>query len=258
MIHINGLGNMATFNTILWFWIAISIIIFLLLLKITAPYGRHAKKGWGHLLPNRAGWVIMEIPSLVIPILYLLKYYPQLNQNPKIIFISLWIFHYFYRSLLFPFKIHSKRDIPLSIVGMGFFFNTVNSLLNMISITYIKTYSREWITDPRFLIGFLFFVSGFLLHYSSDSKLINLRKNGETNYRIPEGGMFNLISCPNYLGEILEWTGWAIATWSLAGLSFAIWSCANLIPRALAYHRWYNENFVNYPKERRAVIPYLV
>jgi len=65
-----------------------------------------------------------------------------------------------------------------------------------------------------------------------------LRENGNSVYKIPEGGMFNLVSSPNYLGEILEWTGWAIATWSLAGLSFALWTFANLAPRALANHRW--------------------
>jgi hypothetical protein len=44
------------------------------------------------------------------------------------------------------------------------------------------------------------------------------------------------VSCPNYLGEILEWIGWAIATWSLAGWVFAIWTMANLAPRAFTNH----------------------
>ncbi|MDI6851710.1 MAG: 3-oxo-5-alpha-steroid 4-dehydrogenase, partial [bacterium] len=173
-------------------------------------------------------------------------------------FVSLWTFHYFYRSLLFPFRLKSRKDIPLSIAGMGFFFNIVNSLLNMISITHVKKYNQSWTGDPRFLAGIVLFIVGFLLHYISDSKLINLRKKGDLEYRIPEGGMFNLVSSPNYLGEILEWTGWAIATWSLAGLSFALWTFANLAPRALANHRWYKANFPFYPKNRKALIPYLL
>ena len=59
-------------------------------------------------------------------------------------------------------------------------------------------------------------------------------------------------------GELLEWTGWAIATWSLAGVSFAVYTAANLVPRALAHHRWYRETFPDYPPGRRAVIPYLL
>jgi hypothetical protein len=57
------------------------------------------------------------------------------------------------------------------------------------------------------------------------------------------------------LGEILIWIGWAIATWSLAGLSFAAWTIANLLPRAKAHHEWYHKKFPEYPPERKALIP---
>ena len=70
--------------------------------------------------------------------------------------------------------------------------------------------------------------------------------------------MYGFVSCPNYLGEVMIWTGWAIATWSLAGLSFAVFTAANLVPRALANHRWYRETFPDYPRTRRAVIPWLL
>jgi protein-S-isoprenylcysteine O-methyltransferase Ste14 len=66
------------------------------------------------------------------------------------------------------------------------------------------------------------------------------------------------VSSPNYLGEIVQWTGWAIATWSLGGLAFALYTAANLAPRALDNHRWYQDHFDDYPPRRRALIPYLV
>ena len=53
---------------------------------------------------------------------------------------------------------------------------------------------------------------------------------------------------PNYLGEIVEWTGWALATWSLAGLAFAVYTAANLAPRAVANHDWYLSTFDDYPR----------
>ena len=49
--------------------------------------------------------------------------------------------------------------------------------------------------------------------------------------------------------------GWALATWSLPGLAFAVWTVANLVPRARANHRWYRGRFPDYPKERRALVP---
>jgi len=258
MTHIDGSKSMDTFNFIVRCWIVFSALIFIILLKITAPYGRHARKGWGPIVSNRIGWILMEIPSLLIPAFYVFKYQAYLILSPQIIFVSLWIFHYFYRAILFPFRLKLRKDIPLSIIGMGIFFNVVNSHLNMFSIAFIKKYNPSWIRDPRFLVGIILFIMGFFIHYTSDSKLINLRENGNSVYKIPEGGMFNLVSSPNYLGEILEWTGWAIATWSLAGLSFALWTFANLAPRALANHRWYKANFPLYPKNRRALIPYLL
>ena len=91
----------------------------------------------------------------------------------------------------------------------------------------------------------------------SDRVLINLRKPGETGYKIPVGGGYRWVTAPNYLGEILEWTGWAILTWSTAGLSFAVFTMANLAPRAFSNHTWYRENFPDYPPERKALIPYL-
>ncbi|HDP80029.1 MAG TPA: DUF1295 domain-containing protein, partial [Spirochaetes bacterium] len=91
----------------------------------------------------------------------------------------------------------------------------------------------------------------------ADHVLKNLRSPGETGYRIPAGGLYRFVSCPNYFGEILEWTGWALATWSLPGLAFALFTMANLVPRARAHHRWYHETFPDYPAERKRVIPFL-
>ena len=78
------------------------------------------------------------------------------------------------------------------------------------------------------------------------------------SYRIPRGGLFRWVSCPNYLGEIVEWCGWAIATWSPAGAMFAAWTIANLLPRALSNHRWCRARFPDYPSERKALIPGLL
>jgi hypothetical protein len=46
-------------------------------------------------------------------------------------------------------------------------------------------------------------------------------------------------------------------TWSLAGVAFALWTACNLIPRAKVTHEWYLNKFDDYPKERRALIPFI-
>ena len=47
--------------------------------------------------------------------------------------------------------------------------------------------------------------------------------------------------------------GWVVM--ELPALAFALWTAANLIPRALWRHRWYRRTFPDYPPSRRAVIP---
>jgi protein-S-isoprenylcysteine O-methyltransferase Ste14 len=83
-----------------------------------------------------------------------------------------------------------------------------------------------------------------------------MRREADGAYVVPRGILFRRVSCPNYLGELIQWCGWAVATWSLAGLTFAVWTAANLVPRAHAHHRWYRERFPDYPPERRALLPF--
>ncbi|MCD4665011.1 MAG: hypothetical protein K8R68_07040, partial [Bacteroidales bacterium] len=40
--------------------------------------------------------------------------------------------------------------------------------------------------------------------------------------------------------------------------SAVVWTMANVLPRSLDHHKWYKNNFENYPKGRKAVIPYLL
>jgi protein-S-isoprenylcysteine O-methyltransferase Ste14 len=99
------------------------------------------------------------------------------------------------------------------------------------------------------------FIAGFAICRQADAVLRRLRQPGQSGYQIPYGGLFRWVSAPNYLGEIVEWGGWALATWSIPGLAFFLWVLANLVPRARANHRWYHRHFPDYPQERRALLP---
>ena len=48
---------------------------------------------------------------------------------------------------------------------------------------------------------------------------------------------------PNHFGEIVEWIGFAILSWSLPAFAFAIWTMANLVPRSLNHHQWNMDNW---------------
>ena len=54
-------------------------------------------------------------------------------------------------------------------------------------------------------------IVGFCANIHSDHILRNLRKPGESGYKIPRGGLFELVSAANYAAESCEWLGFAIA-----------------------------------------------
>ena len=148
--------------------------------------------------------------------------------------------------------------MPISIMLMGVGFNLGNAYINGRYLFELSGgYAEHWLTDWRFITGAVIFLAGYITNRWADAKLRSLRRPGELDYKIPQGGLFRWVSCPNYLGEILEWGGWAMATWSLPGLAFAFWTFANLAPRAFTHHAWYQRNFPEYPKERRALIPWV-
>lgn len=248
----------ATLHTWLcWGLIGVALITFVALLRIDAPYGRHERAGWGPTMPVRSTWVVMEIPASVgFAILFFVG--SHRSELVPLLLLGLWQLHYVYRTFIYPLRIRAggKRS-PILVALLGMSFQVINSYVNARHLSELGTYALSWLYDPRFMIGALVFLVGMRINRASDATLIRLRRDGD-GYRIPEGGLYRFVSCPNYLGEIIEWTGWAIATWSLAGAAFAIYTFANLTPRALAHHRWYRERFAAYPASRRAVIPFLL
>ncbi len=231
---------------------------FSVLFFVSAPYGRHTRRGWGPRLPNRLGWLVMEAPAAVLFALFFALGEAPKN-FPQVAFLFLWEAHYIHRAFIYPFRIpDGRKQMPLVIILLAFAFNSGNAYVNgRYLFTLSGGYSPTWFADPRFLSGLALFISGYALNRWSDRILRSLRAPGELDYKIPHGGMYRWISCPNYLGEIIEWAGWALATWSLPGLSFAIWTIANLAPRARAHHNWYRDEFPNYPLERYALLPFV-
>lgn len=245
------------FNTINFVWIAIAVVTFfsLVIFKIRAPYGRHTTEGWGKMISNKWGWFWMELPAfLIFPLLTIIG--PREKDLFTWILVGMWSLHYLNRTLIFPFRLRTAgKKMPLTIVFSALFFNGMNGFLNGYYLGYLAP------SDPATLpihlfIGLALFALGMYINLGTDSRLIALRKNN-SGYQIPKGWLFRYISCPNHFGEILEWTGFAIAAFSVPSLTFAVWTFCNLAPRALNHHAWYHENFPEYPKERKAFIPFV-
>ncbi len=238
--------------------LVVAAAVFAVLFFVSAPYGRHIRRGWGPLIPNNLGWIIMETPAVLVFAICFAGGSAMKNL-PILLFFGLWELHYVNRALIYPLTIRDgRKKMPLAVILMGFAFTLGNTFANgRYLFTLSGGYPQSWLHDPRFLIGVSLFGVGFIINNWADLALRALRKPGETGYHIPYGGLYRWVSCPNYLGELIEWSGWALATWSLPGLAFTVWTFANLAPRARSHHAWYYANFPEYPKNRKALLPWI-
>ncbi|MDP2305593.1 MAG: methyltransferase [Pseudomonadota bacterium] len=247
------------YDLLLYVFLASAFLTFPVLFFVTVPYGRHGRAGaWGPTINATLGWVLMEAPS---PLVFFACWWvsPHRGAWPATVFCALWMCHYIHRAFVFPFRRRpGERGMPLLIAGMSLLFNFVNAWLNGRGLFYFSApLGDAWLLDPRFVAGVALFLGGFALNLHADRVLAMLRKPGDTGYHIPQGGLYRYVSSPNYLGEILEWSGFALATWSLPALAFAVWTAANLVPRARSNHAWYRATFPDYPPLRRALVPFV-
>jgi hypothetical protein len=241
-----------------WGVIGIGVIVFIALFFVAAPYGRFARAGWGISVSNRTGWMLMESPAAVGFVVVYAFGAHALEPMPLVL-LAIWLTHYVHRAFIYPLKLKAaQKPMPLSVSFMAIFFNLINAYLNARQVSQLGSYPVSELLGWHFLLGLAGFAGGMVLNLNSDAILRALRKPGETGYKVPFGGGYKLVSAPNYLGELIEWGSWALATWSLAGLSFFLFTFANLVPRALSSHRWYRKTFPEYPRERKAVIPWVL
>ena len=239
--------------------IAAGVIVYTLRIA-PAGYGQYTGKRWGKTVNNRAGWVIMEIPVVIVFAIYWLASERTFATTP-LAFCVLFNLHYLQRTFVFPLLIRGNDQMPWAIIIFGVIFNTANAVMQGTWIFFLAPegmYETAWLTTPQFIIGAAIFLTGFAINLHSDHIIRNLRKPGDTAFHVPRGGMFRYVTCANYFGELTEWVGWAILTWSWAGLVFAVWTFANLGPRANTHHDWYIKKFGDeYPRERKRMIPFL-
>jgi len=241
----------------IFFILGCAVLVFIILFFISAPYGKFSRKGWGPAIKSKWAWMIMEFPS---PALMLIFFITSANKDiPQVIFLLIWLIHYIRRTFVYPFRQSGKnKPFPGVVLSMAFLFNCLNGFINGYGVFHLYSNTTRWLTSWQFITGLILFITGMVINKIADEKLRMLRQENPSGYVIPEGWLFSFISCPHYFGEIIEWGGWAVMTWSLPGFTFFIFTFANLFPRAITSHKWYRDQFADYPPERKAIIPFII
>ncbi|CAG0920357.1 unnamed protein product [Notodromas monacha] len=221
------------------------------------PYGRYSTKGYGFFVPVKLAWVVQESPAFFIPLaLRLMKGIAWISSDCVLL---LFMLHYFQRSFVYPVLITAGKPSPLSVVISAFTFCAFNGYLQARYLLNEVSYEDPRLTSLSYLCGFVIFILGMAINLHSDHVLRSLRKNdSEGGYKIPYGGLFQFVSAANYFGEIVEWWGYALAMSGLPGCAFAFFTTCMLTKRGLDHHQFYLEKIPNYPRDRKAVIPFIL
>lgn len=249
------------YYTFLGVMAAVAAVVFVALYFVEAGYGYLFNPKFGFPVPNKVGWVIMECPVFfaMLALWWMSEF--KFEAAPLILFL-IFQTHYFQRSFIFPMLIRGNSKMPVGIVLMGAVFNTLNAVMQGGWIFYYAPemgYYDGWMSKPYIYIGTLIFLFGFITNLHSDYIIRNLRKPGDTRHYIPRGGMFRYVSSANYFGEFMEWVGFAVASWSWAGVIFAMWTFANLAPRSASLYKRYEKEFGEEftSLKRKRILPFI-
>jgi len=257
-----GIYSLEFFYNFCFVMAIVCVVIFVSLYFVDAGYGKMRTEKWGPAINNKVGWFLMEAPVFVV-MLYLWAGSEVKFQLPYVVFFFIFQLHYFQRSFVFPFLMKGNSKMPLAIMFMSVLWNLINGYVQGYWLFYLaptyKPYSCNWLTSWQFLLGVVIFIIGFIINMHSDHVIRHLRQPGDSNHYLPQKGMYRFVTSANYLGEITEWLGWAILTWSWAGALFLLLTCSNLVPRANSIYNRYAEEFPNeFNKNKlKRIIPFI-
>src|SRR4030095_11738798 len=174
--------SIQTYQQLIYAWMSLGVIVFLVLLKITAPYGRHSSSTWGSQISNKLGWLFMEMPVMIMLMYFVLTNFSRQNAVTWTL-IGLFMFHYLHRTFVFPLCIRTRgKKMPLLIVCSAICFNLINGSFLGYYFAHFANYPPDYFTYAHFMIGAILFATGFYVNWIYDNKLIHLRKPGDINY----------------------------------------------------------------------------
>lgn len=163
-------------------------------------------------------------------------------------------------------SVYSKSTMNIFHFALGVILYTTFSLTIMIEAPDPESKKVELLKQLKWhhFVGLLLFIWASWHHHIAHVTLANLRRNKEgevvsANHFIPRGGFFEYISCPHFFMEMVIYISFAIVGGAshLALLSVVFFVISNQSVTSFFTHDWYIKQYADYPKNRKAIIPYL-
>ena len=154
--------------------------------KQQAWYGRYSSTALGPRVPGRIDWFFHGFANatfVVIPVVYGANQACLANPTNRLLII-LFNAHYINRSFIHAVRVRDPKPIPLVILLMTSGFCLVNGYLQAVWLLRMHVYEEAWFYSPQFVAGVVTFLLGMYINVRADSILMNLRKPGETGYKV--------------------------------------------------------------------------
>eukprot|EP01062_Namystynia_karyoxenos_P022458 TRINITY_DN18625_c0_g1_i1.p1 TRINITY_DN18625_c0_g1~~TRINITY_DN18625_c0_g1_i1.p1 ORF type:complete len:289 (+),score=74.41 TRINITY_DN18625_c0_g1_i1:77-943(+) len=229
------------------------------------PYGRYSGAGvlgmGGLTACSQLCWIMQELPAFCAAFWALLRSGRTPGPaDPGALLLALFCAHYFQRTFVFPLLMRGRRPTAFYVYLSAAAYCGFNGHLMALALL-----SQDWgpgrSAEASFVAGVILFAAGMWINIDADQHLRSLRADpADTSYHIPRRGLFRWVSGANFLGEVIEWSGFALAARNAAACAFLATVAGNLAPRAVSHHQWYLDRFgaAYAALNRKALIPFLL
>ncbi|KAL9107983.1 MAG: hypothetical protein Q9227_007198 [Pyrenula ochraceoflavens] len=204
-------------------------------------------------------------PLLIHPLAYLLRPYlypsapAEASQSQKILCILI-VLHFFKREAetLFVHRF-SLATMPAKNIFKNSAHYWILAGLNIAAWCYAPS-SPTGSKAPNTLLlfsGLLLFGLGEIGNLYSHLVLKGLRSAGGKERGVPQGFGFNLVTCPNYMFEVMAWIGVTLVSrLSLSVILFDVVSVAQMMSWAKKKENRYRKEFGDkYKRKRYTILP---
>ncbi|KAJ6819205.1 very-long-chain enoyl-CoA reductase-like isoform X1 [Iris pallida] len=221
--------------------------------NVNPPTG---SKGWwrGTTLSSRAGMLLLYAPAAAAAAASFFVPGAVVGARAQLLCAALAV--HFFKRLFEVLFIHQYSGRMLLGSAIPITFSYTVSTVSMIYAQYLSRDMAEPAVNLEYagIVLFLIGIAGNFYHHYLLSKL---RQKGDKGYKIPRGGLFELVLCPHYLFEIIGFYGVAMIAQTIYSVSFALGTTFYLVGRSAATRKWYLSKFENFPREVKALVPYI-
>jgi len=205
-------------------------------------------------------------PIIIHPLVFALRPYiypgaPDKASQLQAMTMIVVVAHYIKRELETIF-IHrfSASTMPIFNIFKNSAHYWILSGLNMAAWIYAPSSSATKPVNPALLYsGLALYALGEVGNMRVHLTLRGLRSSGGTERGIPEGKLFDMVTCPNYMTEVISWVGvFLISGLNLSVLLFVLVSTGQMAQWAVKKENRYRKEFGDkYKRKRYTMLPYI-